>query len=466
MALTFTACDSDDDMPTPPVTQVSNGVYLVGDATNADAVADFRLSSASIDQFPDIGSRTGLTEAYAYLAAGSFNVVEYIDEVATSYGGALAEADFSADYKMMVGDVTVDGAAITIAEAGLHHVTFDKSTGKLVVVPIKVWGVIGNATPNGWAEDTEINLVSATADEVVFQGTDIAMKEGEFKVRYNKNWSLDLSADVPDLKLFTNFGGSLSSLIAGGANIPFAAADQGLYTVTATYTPGAGNSIAVTVERTGDIPVNTYDPSDYPWALIGAATTTGWGSDTAIPYFDWSGNWVMAHTLTEDVFKYRVGEWVNELNPGNATLDNESTIGDSGDGNFTCTEAGAYFTSIRTDDDGASWNLKVKKLTPEVIGNATPNANFDEGIPLTFVGEDAGTYTWEITGAAMTADIFKFRMNGQWELQANPANSTIEGTNAGEISTDGDNMRLGTAGTYSLKVATSDLGATWTVTID
>jgi len=453
-------------MPTPPATSIANGVYLVGDATNADADANFRLTAASIDQFPDVGSRSGLTETYAYLAAGSFNVVEYIDEVATTYGGTLSEADFSADYKMTIGDLTEDGAAVTVAEAGLHHVTFDKSTGKLVVVPVKVWGVIGNATPNGWAEDTEINLVSATAEEVVFQGTDIAMVEGEFKVRYNKNWSLDLSADVPDLKLFTNFGGSLSSLSAGGANIPFAAADEGLYTVTVTYTPGAGNSVAVTAERTGDIVAGAYDPADYPWALIGAATATGWDSDTQLTYYDWSGNWVMAHTLTEEAFKYRVGEWVNELNPGNVTLDNEMTIGDSGDGNFVCSEAGMYFSSIRTDDEGATWNLKIKKLTPEVIGNATPNANFDEGVPLTFVGEDAGTYTWEITGAAMTADIFKFRMNGQWELQANPANSTIEGANAAEISADGDNMRLATAGTYDLRVATSDLGATWTVTIE
>ena len=468
LAVSFTGCGDDDDDPDTPTTQVQNGFYLVGAATSAEPVAEYRMAPGRIDKFPDAVSRTGLFETYTFLSAGSFNVVQYRDNaVAATLGGTLASRDFSAEYQMQIGDLTDNGPAINVTTEGLYHVTFDDESNKLVVVPVQIWGVIGNATPGGWGSDTPLELVSATKEEVVFRGTGIAMNAGEFKIRYNKNWSLDLSADVTDLKLFTNFGGSVNSLQAGGANIPFAEADRGLYTVTVTYRPGAGNSITLTTTRTGDIPANTYDPANFPWALIGAATVTGWTADSNLTYFDWSGNWVLGHSLTADVFKYRVGEWVQELNPGNVSFDNiASTIRDNGDGNFACSEAGPFFSSIRTDDEGQTWKLKIQPFTPEVIGNATPNGNFDTGVPLTYVGETAGTYSWTISGAAMTADIFKFRTNAQWEIQAAPGNTTITGAKAGDVSADGDNMRLATAGNYTLTISTSDFGKTWTLNVE
>lgn len=464
--LVFSSCNEDDPEPQPP--QVDNGMYVIGDATSAEPDGNFRLLPARIDKFPDAVSRSGLWEAYVYLNAGSFNLVKYVNNVETTFGGTVAQADFSDAYKMDKGVLEAEGAAISATEEGLHHISFDESSGVVAIVPVKVFGVIGDATPNGWGSQTNIELKSASADEVVFEGTEIAMKAGEFKVRYNDNWSLDLTADAEELILFTNFGGSLDELEAGGANMAFDGADEGLYTVTVTYTPGAGNSIVVTTERTGDIPEDTFDPADYPWALIGAATVTGWDDDSLLTYYDWSGNWVMGHTLTADVFKYRVGDWLQELNPGNAVLDenNTSKVTDNGDNNFVASDAGFYFTSIRTDDEGSTWKLKIQEYTPEIIGDATENANFDTGIPMTFDSEDAGTYTWTLTDIELTANIFKFRINGQWEIQANPNNTTLEGAQSGEVTIDGDNFKLGTAGTYQVVISTSDYGQSFTMTID
>ncbi len=473
LAVTFLiSCGDDDDdtpAPDPGGSDVPNGVYIVGASTAAEPSAEFRLVAGRIDQFPDAVNRSGLTEGYMYIADGSFNIVKVQDGETTTFGGSVTQQAMpgNGDFNMGVGTLEEDGAAITPFESGLHHISVDEISNTFYIVPVKEWQVIGDATPGGWGTGTPIALKSSAPGEVVFEGTQITMRGGEFKVRYNGSWGMDFSGTVDNLNMFTNFGGTPSSLVAGGPNMPFADADEGNYTITITYTPGAGNSLSLSLTRTGDAEEVTFDPADWPWGIIGAATETGWDADTDVPYFDWSGNWVGGFYLTADEFKFRTDEnWTYELNPGNTDLTSAASITEAG-GNFANDTPGLYFVMINTSDEGSSWDLIIDNYTPEIIGGATATG-WDAGTPLVFDGEDNGTLTWSLADVALTEDNFAFRVNGQWEIKIGfGANTTIAGANASVLTDGGDaNFAVGTAGTYQISLSTSDNGQTFTLTID
>lgn len=461
----FLASCSDDPTPGSPI--VGNGVFVVGDATSTTATGDYQLEAARIDKFPDAVDRAGLVEGYVFLKAGTLTLEKYVNGTATILGGSVEERDLNDNYKMYVGTVEADGAAITVPEAGLYHVSYDDGSALIVMVPVKTFGIIGSATPDGWAGDTELPISSSSESEVVFQKTEVVMAAGEWKLRYDNNWSIDLTTDAEELILFSNFGGAVDALEAGGANMAFDAA--GIYTITATYTPGAGNSIALSAEKTGDI---AFDPAEYPWALIGNATVTGWEDDSLLNQD--GAFWWLAHTLSEGTdaneFKFRVGDWEKEIKPenGSAASTFDEKVVDGGNGNFKVEDGGAgfYYTSLATSDDGATWDINIQKFTPEIIGAATVTG-WDSGTPATFSEENpAGTYTWTMTDVVLTAADFKFRVNADWKMQANFNNSTIEGAKGGQITKgEGDNFSA-TADTYQITITTSDYGLTYTLTFE
>lgn len=457
---------SEEVTPGNPI--VGNGVFVVGDAASEQASGDFQLVAGKIDKFPDVVDRAGLVEGYMYLKAGTFTLEKYVNGTATILGGTVAERDLGdTGYKMYVGSVEADGAAITVPKAGLYHVSYDDASALVVMVPVEIFSVIGSATPNGWGGDTDLAFVSGSEAEVVFQATEVVMAAGEVKLRYNHNWSIDLSADAEELILFSNFGGAPDALEAGGANMAFD--DAGVYTVTAKYTPGEGNSISLTLEKTADI---AFDPAEYPWALIGNATVTGWADDSLLNQE--GAYWWLAHTLTDGAdaneFKFRVGDWEKEIKPENASAAStfDEKVVDGGNGNFKVEDGGAgfYYTSIATSDDGASWDINIQKFTPEIIGAATVTG-WDSGTPATFVEENpAGTYKWSLADVALTVNDFKFRVNADWKFELNPNNTTVEGTQSGVVEANGGNFKCNTAGTYQITITTADYGQTYTVTVD
>ena len=77
------------------------------------------------------------------------------------------------------------------------------------------WGVIGSASPGGWADDTDMVWNSTTQVWEI----NITLSVGEIKFRLNNGWD-------------TNFGdnGNNGSLEAGGANIPID--EAGNYKIT------------------------------------------------------------------------------------------------------------------------------------------------------------------------------------------------------------------------------------------
>lgn len=110
------------------------------------------------------------------------------------------------------GNLQAGGGNIPVL-AGDYSVTLDLSTPHEYTYRLDTWGVIGNATPGQWSDDTDMTW---DADAGVFTVT-MDLEAGEFKFRANNAWVYDL-------------GGPLDSLVPGGGNI--AVITAGNYTIT------------------------------------------------------------------------------------------------------------------------------------------------------------------------------------------------------------------------------------------
>lgn len=112
------------------------------------------------------------------------------------------------------------GANIPITAAGNYTIVLNLSTNSYTITPIpNAWGVIGDATPTGWSDDTLMDY------DPVTQTYSIVMKMtvGAFKFRLNHSWS-------------TNYGddGNNLTLDSGGSNVPITSA--GTYLIKANFT--------------------------------------------------------------------------------------------------------------------------------------------------------------------------------------------------------------------------------------
>lgn len=102
-----------------------------------------------------------------------------------------------------------DGTNINIAE-GFYHLTVDVGIGSVEAVSVK-WGIIGDATENGWDSDQDMTW---DADGKCWTAT-ITLTDGTMKFRANDAWDI-------------NLGGNIDNLTAGGNDI---AVTAGTYVV-------------------------------------------------------------------------------------------------------------------------------------------------------------------------------------------------------------------------------------------
>lgn len=94
-----------------------------------------------------------------------------------------------------------------------YAITLDLSTPLAYTYRADRWGVIGDATPGGWSDDTNMTWDAVNGRFTVT----LNLTANSFKFRANDGWDY-------------NFGGSLSALTPGGDNI--AVAEAGNYTLT------------------------------------------------------------------------------------------------------------------------------------------------------------------------------------------------------------------------------------------
>ncbi len=465
--LLSTSCN-DDEVVIDPGTglTLADGFYLA--SAGVDPVASAGLSSESVE---DDGfatqDRNGFVTGFMFLSAGDYNLVSVTArEVTETIGGTVATVtdegsacDFN-DYTLVA--TTTDGAAITVGTDGLYKVTYDPTTNEMTMYQIVQPGVIGNATPNGWGADTPLTG-TATATGASFSVSDVTLREGEFKLRFNCRWTIDRRADPAagfgfdnGYQMFTNFGGTATDLQPGASNIPLTIEEEGVYTITANWDPTGGWSLDL--NKTGDVVAIDFDPAEHRWGAIGDATANAWDADRNMYYkglvdevHTWHGVITLAAT---GEFKFRINDdWFLDIG-GALAADGVEVAMDKGGANIASPGAGAYFVTIKTADEGETWTASMTNVGWGLIGAATPTG-WDSDTDMTADGFVDGITTYSIT-IDLGADEYKFRANDDWAYNL--------GGDAAALEADGGNLSVATAGTYTVTLSYD--GETYTSSIN
>ncbi|MEZ0538833.1 SusE domain-containing protein [Fibrella arboris] len=142
--------------------------------------------------------------------------------------------DWAINYGGSAGKLSAGGDNIKVAAAGTYLIVADlKATGlKYTFTPVKAWGLVGDATPNGWDGPDQAFAPDLTKDGL-WKLTGVKLKVGDVKVRADNKWD-------------TNYGddGANGSLELNGANIKIAAA--GTYDIGLDFTNANAPKITIT----------------------------------------------------------------------------------------------------------------------------------------------------------------------------------------------------------------------------
>ena len=144
-------------------------LYMAGDANGWNQI-DY-LSSEDGVHF------TG----YMYLNQNGFKFCTQKDWDGTNYGGAFFGE--SEDNIMMT------------QEAGFYQVDVDLSARTYTLSPFSI-GIIGNATPSGWASDTDMTY---NPTERCWEIKGVELSDGEMKFRANDDWALSWGGELDNL---------------------------------------------------------------------------------------------------------------------------------------------------------------------------------------------------------------------------------------------------------------------------
>lgn len=128
------------------------------------------------------------------------------------------------------GTFRLGGDNFNVLTPGAKKVMIDMNKMKWEISDVKIWSLIGSATPKGWDGDTDLKFVNdGTGTFTLTQD----LTAGDIKIRYGHDWSI-------------NFGGSINDFVLNGGNVPVAA---GNYTVklNVAKTDAQGNPTAVKV---------------------------------------------------------------------------------------------------------------------------------------------------------------------------------------------------------------------------
>jgi starch-binding outer membrane protein SusE/F len=463
MAFT-SSCKKETVVPPSAGIPVADGFYfaLVGQ----DPVATAQLTTASVDA-PSISSmaREGFVQGYAYLTAGSYNMVEIKDKaVINTYGGAAQEITDGnpecdvTSYSLIT--ATVDGAAFTIPNDGLYVMAYDATQGEIVYDEITSVGIIGDGTEGGWSTDKELTEASLSAEGGSWGATDVLLKQGVMKFRFNCRWAIDRRIDkgqdfdnANGYSFFTNYGNDINNLLPGneGPNIPIT--ERALFTVTFSWDPLTG--VSATMVRTGDAPPIVFDPADWNWGIIGSVTANAFDSDQDMYYKGEDAGtytWVTVVSFTETAsdagnggttrFKFRTNDdWGTNLGGTLSTTESNLSFGA---GDIASPGAGDYYIVLQTSDNGVTWSAVMTVDGWGIIGTGSPTGNWDVDADMTAAVDIVnGVETYTLTGDFTAAGEWKFRAGNDWAFN-------LGDDGAGGLKPDGGNLTVPSDGNYTV----------------
>ena len=133
-------------------------------------------------QIDVLNSEDGVNfKGYMYLNQNGFKFCTQPNWDGTNYGGAFFGE--SEDNIMMT------------QEAGFYQVDVDLSAKTYTLSPFNI-GIIGNATPSGWASDTDMKY---NPTERCWELNNVELSDGEMKFRANDDWALSWGGELDNL---------------------------------------------------------------------------------------------------------------------------------------------------------------------------------------------------------------------------------------------------------------------------
>lgn len=178
-----------------------------------------------------------------------------------------------------------------VSPAGYYKINVNAAANPMTYTAVAtVWGLIGDATPGGWGDETPLTYNPSLR---IWTGA-MNLTAAAIKFRANHDWGYNYGAPA----------GS-QNLVAGGDNIAISMAD--VYAIT----------------------LDLSHPNEYTyradrWGLIGSATPGGWSDDTNMSWDAVNGVFKVTLTLVagdmkfraNDSWDYNLGGSLTALTPG------------------------------------------------------------------------------------------------------------------------------------------------------
>jgi starch-binding outer membrane protein SusE/F len=296
--------------------------------------------------------------------------------------------------------------------------------------PTTTWGVVGDATPNGWNGPDMPMYKSGVANTLVAY---VTLNDGQIKFRRNNDWAVNLgsSGTVEPDPLPTG------TLAANGKNL---GVKKGIYKITV------------------DTTANKYKIETFTWGIVGDATANSWnGPDQAMTYDPVADVWRAVITVVDGQIKFRQNnDWAN--NYGAATgADGDPILAAgalaAGGKNFGV-KKGTYLVTLNLSNPAAPKYTFAAFKPWGLVGDATPNGWNGPDVQFTY---DFNTKKWNLNNVVLTAAQVKFRENNDWANNFGAA-GTVEpapiGT-GGALVAGGKNFGVA-AGTWSFELDLND----------
>lgn len=242
----------------------------------------------------------GQAEGYVYLTSGGIKLT-----TDHSWDDAHTFGDDGS------GNLTNPGNNISVSTSGYYRIRANLSDMTYSLLKTD-WGIIGDATPNGWNDETALTYTSSSD---TWRGV-FPLTAASIKFRANHSWDYNYGSDAAD-----------GTLGAGEANIAISVAGD------------------YSVELDLSVP-NEYAYRVYRWGLIGDATGS-WDTDQNMTWDATKQAFTVTLDLTAASIKFRANDgWdvnyggdLNALTPGGA--------------NIAISEAGNYTVTFNP------WTLKA-----------------------------------------------------------------------------------------------------------
>jgi len=318
----------------------------------------------------------------------------------------------SADFPSGIG--TQDGDNIPIAQAGTYHITLDTMTGAYnftEIITFTTIGIIGDATPGGWDEDTDLTQDANNPDLWM---VDIDLVDGSAKFRAENDWAINWGGtDFP-----TGIG------VQDGGDIPVVA---GRYRVSLNTATGEYNFAEIVAYTT--------------IGIIGDATPGGWDADTDMTQ-DMTNTdvWKLRVTLTDGEAKFRAeDDWAVNWGSGDFPIG----VGIQDGANIPVV-AGEYNVTFNTFTGDYEFVEIIVFNTVGIVGPAGPSASWD--IDFDMIKNAGNENLWELPSVIMTDGEAKFRAEDDWAV-----NWGADTWPSGVGTQDGPNIPI-TGGTYSVSL--------------